>query len=98
MVEGRKVFFNITLKDIRTRTGKADEPFQSSMSSKSNPIGIGIMNKSALENGGDDITKSVMDYSIPIRCGRYQATFGVYDVEGSIGSRMIILALRYPLC
>jgi hypothetical protein len=93
MVEGRKVFLDVALKDIRARAGKADESPQSSMSSKSNPIGIGILNKSALENRGDDITKSVMDYSIPIRCGRYQATFGVYDVEGSIGSRMIIFIL-----
>jgi hypothetical protein len=89
VVDRRKVFLDVTLEDVAMGTGKVNESPQGFMSSKSNSIGVRILNEGALKNGDNDVTKGVVDYPISVGSGGDQAAFGVCHVEGSVSPRLV---------
>ncbi len=97
MVNTRKELTDIELQNIRVTAGKRLTTVDSPMRAFANTIGIGVRNKTKLENRLYDITQCMMNHPISERSCADQTSFRIMNVKISVGARLIGLVLELRL-
>jgi hypothetical protein len=65
------------------------KPFEGTVSPKSSSVGIRVVDKRLLKDRHDDVTKRMMHDPVAVGSGRNQASFGFFDPERFVFSRLI---------
>jgi len=104
VVDGREVLNDIHAQHKSVVSGKLLEPVHRTMGALSNPVGIAVENKAALEPGFYHITKGMMNDPVSERGSTDQPHLGLMYSEVDVGTWLIatspqlILQLEHMIC
>ena len=97
MINAGKVFANIALQNVGTRSAEMSKFSEGFMSAKTRPVGVGMGNKCFFKNGCNNIAEGVVNYSIAVGCGGNETGLRIDDFEGVIFAREIGLVDEFLL-
>jgi hypothetical protein len=97
VVDARKISDDVALEDVATLSGKGLIAVHRGMGSLSFSTGIGIKDKSLLEDGFNDVAKGVVNHAVPERCRANQPFLGVMYGELGVGPRPVGLLQKLAL-
>ena len=94
VVYSGKLFFDITLEDISIFSEVILVPANGLVRTLAFAVGIGIMDKSFLQNRPNDIDECMMHNTIAKRCCADLTLFGLINIKGTIVTRFVCAMLQ----